>query len=826
VDRRGRKAAHTALLVAVAASGVTVAVLGEPTQDASAAGKSTLTAWQAQARKCHQARVDRQWGVDGFDVTATSTGLVRARLDPVGQRGRERDADWDVAVFDQATGRVVAASAGFRSYEVADGFVKAGDKLRVQGCRIAGDARSVNVSVTFVAQPATATGSADKTQLVAVDTPARADKNKLVRQDFDLTEAATDTTVDVVLHGQADAARLRDAGFTYTVKIDDLAGHIARTREADRRYAASATRSDLPSGRTTYRRLADYDYEMKDLARRHPSLVKQITLAHRSVEGRDIDGIEITPNVANTADGKPIFLNMGVHHAREWPSGESALEWAYDLINGYGRDQRTTRLVSATRNIVVPIVNPDGFSVSREATERGDAAAQAYEYKRKNCSPADAPTEELRSGLCPLTPAGAGRGTDPNRNYGGFWGGPGASTSWNGQTYRGPAPFSEPEVRSVRELIAGRQVTNLITNHTYSNLVLRPPGVLAVGDPVDEPLMYRLGEEMADKNGYSNIRSWQLYDTTGSTEDWSYWVTGGLGYTFEIGGTEFHPTFEVGVVDEYLGRAPAAGAGKGGNREAYFAMLESTANTTHHATITGRAPAGWTLRVHKEFQTPTSPVIGADGTVGPALLYSDVLDSTLRAPAGQFTWHLNPSTRPYVAGRYGRYPSAPPQAPQPLANPAGVPAENTGSPFEGPHEEIPFTVAGLPAVDNGEAHVRIEWSNPNTDWDLYIVDAQGHVVGQSASGGTNVEDAVLIDPPPGAYRAIIVNYAQVAGQPVDDWTSPGVTFKGPRPPVPGVTEAWTLTCERPGGSIAAVRQVIVGRGQNVDVGDVCRQRKQ
>jgi hypothetical protein len=682
VDRYGRKAAYAALLVAVTASGATAAVAFSPPQNASAAGKSTLTARQAQARKCHEAPAAGQRGVDGFDLTATSTGLVRARLDPVvgRDRGRAGDADWDLAVFDQTTGRLVAASAAFRSYEVADGFVTAGDKLRVQGCRFIGDASSVNVSVTFIAQPPAAAGTADKTQLVAVDTPARADKSRLTGLDVDVTEGATDTTVDVVLHGPADVERLRKAGFGYTVKIDDLAAHIAKTQETDRRYAASATRSDLPSGRTTYRRLVDYDYELKELARRHPNLVKPITLSHRSVEGRDINGIEITPNAGNTADGKPIFLNMGVHHAREWPAGESPMEWAYDLVNGFGSDQRTTRMVAATRNIVVPIVNPDGFSVSREATERGDVNASRYEYKRKNCSPADAPTDDLRSGLCPLNPAGPVRGTDINRNYGGFWGGPGASTRWSSETYRGPAPFSEPEVQSVRELISGRQVTNLITNHTYSNLVLRPPGVQAVGEPVDEPLLYRLGEEMTDKNGYANIRSWQLYDTTGSTEDWSYWVTGGLGYTFEIGGTEFHPPFEVGVVDEYLGRAPAAGAGKGGNREAYFAMLESTASTAHHATITGQAPAGWTLRVHKEFQTPTSPVIAADGTVGPALMYSDVLDSTYKPTTpGQFAWHVNPSTRPYVAGRYGRYPSAPTQGPQPLSNPDGVPAENTAS---------------------------------------------------------------------------------------------------------------------------------------------------
>jgi len=26
---------------------------------------------------------------------------------------------------------------------------------------------------------------------------------------------------------------------------------------------------------------------------------------------------------------------MGVHHAREWPSGDHAMEWAYELVNGY-----------------------------------------------------------------------------------------------------------------------------------------------------------------------------------------------------------------------------------------------------------------------------------------------------------------------------------------------------------------------------------------------------------------------------------------------------------------------------------------------------------
>ena len=87
----------------------------------------------------------------------------------------------------------------------------------------------------------------------------------------------------------------------------------------------------------------------------------------------------------------------------------------------------------------------------------------------------------------------------------------------------------------MRELVSSRQVTTLITNHTYSDLVLRPPGLRSQGDPPDEPIYKDLGDTMAAENGYTSQKGWELYDTTGTTEDWSYFATGGLGFTFEIG---------------------------------------------------------------------------------------------------------------------------------------------------------------------------------------------------------------------------------------------------------------------------------------------------
>ena len=71
------------------------------------------------------------------------------------------------------------------------------------------------------------------------------------------------------------------------------------------------------------------------LARRYPNLVKPLTLPNKSIEGRSVRGIEITTQAANTEDGKPVFLMLGAHHAREWPSAEHSMEFAYDLLENY-----------------------------------------------------------------------------------------------------------------------------------------------------------------------------------------------------------------------------------------------------------------------------------------------------------------------------------------------------------------------------------------------------------------------------------------------------------------------------------------------------------
>ncbi|MGH3370020.1 MAG: M14 family zinc carboxypeptidase, partial [Nocardioidaceae bacterium] len=430
----------------------------------------------------------------------------------------------------------------------------------------------LGLAPAVVTSTASAEDSAFAPQLVTVDTPTRAHKRLLQTLGLDLTEHAGHDYVEVVLHNSTDVGALREAGLTYDVRIADLNRREAQNNQLNAAYAAATEKSPLPSGRDAYRTLADYNDDMRSLAAIRPGIAKQFTLPHASLDGRPVNGIEIGRDVRAAEDGRPVFALFGAHHAREWPSAELAMEFAFDLVKNYGSDQRITSLLDRARVVVVPVVNVDGFHMSRtdggavdlrEVDGGGTASilgTPGNAYKRKNCRVVDG--QDTPDGSCALaatSPGGFGIGVDLNRNYGGFWGGPGASSTFADPTSRGAGPFSEPEIQNVRELVSSRQVTTMISNHTFSNLVLRPNGVhpdtighdgLPVGDAPDEEGLKALGAEMTAANGYANIHGWELYDTTGTTEDWSYNATGGYGYTFEIGPNEFHPPFPQ-VIDEY-----------------------------------------------------------------------------------------------------------------------------------------------------------------------------------------------------------------------------------------------------------------------------------
>ncbi|GAB2861106.1 M14 family zinc carboxypeptidase [Nocardioides pacificus] len=650
-------------------------------------------------------------------------------------------------------------------------------------------------------------------QLVTVDTPTRADKARLQALGLDLTEHAGRDYVEVVLHSLADRLALTRAGFTYDVRINDLLRRQGVINRLDELFAAKTVRTALPSGRDAYRSLDDYNAEMRALAKANPRLVRLITLPEKTLDGRTTYGVEIASDV-RARDGRPTFAMFGLHHAREWPSGEHAMEFALDLVKGVkAGDPRITRLLERGRMLVVPVANPDGFQLShrdgtivdlRELDAGGTVSnllTPGNAYKRKNCRVVDG--QDPEDGTCSLfsvtSPGGFGIGVDLNRNYGGLWGGPGASETFLDPTYRGAGPFSEPETRNVRSLISGRQVTMMISNHTFSNLVLRPNGVnpatighdgLPVGDAPDEKAMKSLGARMTAQNGYENLQSWELYDTTGTTEDWSYNATGGYGYTFEIGANEFHPPFAQ-VVDEYLGAGKYAGKG---NREAYLLAFETAVSRASHSLIAGRAPRGATLRLRKRFKTPTW---------SPENSFTDTLESSMVVRGGKrFAWDVNPSTRPIVQSKLIKVLGEKPTRSETFTG--------TAAPTQSVDHEFQVIESAQDVL-----HVTLDWPTPDDlDLEVYRKNADGSLTQVASSGNSlGAKEKVSINAPmPGTYVIRVINFASLT----PSYTAVAGLYDAHERRTEPVVESYTLTCEKK-GRVLQKMPVVVERGQRVKV---------
>ncbi|MDQ1402303.1 MAG: hypothetical protein QOG03_619 [Actinomycetota bacterium] len=471
--------------------------------------------------------------------------------------------------------------------------------------------------------------------LVAVKVANQSDAARLASAGFDLAEARTADAIKMVAW-PGDAARLTAMGFHFTTLIADLdtEGRDAGVGAAP--VAASATTGGPNQG--DYRHLADYDRELRDLAATYPDHVRLFTAPLQTAEGRTVTGVEIAKDV-NATDGRPVSFIMGLHHAREWPSGEVTMDFANELARSFGTDPRITADLTATRVLVVPVVNPDGFNWSREYPVE---LSQDYEsvvaggegaYWRKN-------RRGPGTGTVPMSPLAYG--VDPNRNYGYHWGSGTlccmdyTSANPTDQTYQGDAAFSEAESENIRQIVLRHQVMTLITNHTFSNLVLWPWGDTQLKPP-DIAAIKNLGNKMAAVNGYTPQQGINLYPTTGSTEDWAYAAEGTFGYTFEHG-TSFHPTYTSTFPAMYQH-----------NRGAFLLAIEAAADTTLHGVINGTvrdsagSPVSATLELTRTGQMALDQPTGA--------MLTDTVDTIMTAAAdGRFTWHVNPSTRPVANG--------------------------------------------------------------------------------------------------------------------------------------------------------------------------------
>ena len=773
---------------------------------------------------------------------APESGYLSARL------AGPDTSDWDLVLRD-AYNRILATSESFGSHEVTQTWVHAGDRVAAQGCRRSGRASRVPLTFNLVAADLPTPGPAPSLLRVQ-GTPAQL--STLDSLGPDVTENRGLGWADVLVSGAGQLALINRAGLKHTTRIANMQTQAVHSQAADARYAASVNGvSPLPSGRTTYRTYDDIQTELKALVDNHPGRVRKVVIG-TSYQGRELSGVEIADNVNATGDGRPVYLVLALHHAREWPSAEAAMEYATMLANSSGSDARIAGLLKNERTVVIPLVNPDGF-VSTQAAEPIDPADAIRDpstggeqsvggippstvesiappggilsYRRKNCSGA-IPN--------PNVPCELQWGVDPNRNYGELWGGLGASPDPTSQSYHGPGPFSEPETQAVRDYTRNHQVTALITLHNVAALVLRPPGLHDGGLAPDETRMKQLGDTMAADAGYTSEFGFQLYDTAGTTEDYTYAAQGGYGFTIEIGppNGSFHMPYQVGFVDEWTGNGGHGAIPGKGLRDALLTAGDAAMNPVDHGVIQGTAQPGATLRIKRTFDTVTSAYckVGIDppltvfggptcapGQTGGPDSSADFFQSTLVVPpSGSFAWQVDPSTRPFVGG--GAVKSSVDTTPYQTDTFQGKTGDTQYNPTGTPdHKDYDFTVN----PNDQLVDVHLTFPNKFEDYDLEVYQCAspchaGHdkLVGSSGNANGMDEDVPLTSAaaPPGAYYLRVVNFTG----PTSTYTATVGHFAGHTVVTTGHKEAYTMTCEI-GGHVVDSQQVIVDRGQIVGV---------
>ncbi|MGH8203292.1 MAG: M14 family metallopeptidase, partial [Steroidobacteraceae bacterium] len=285
---------------------------------------------------------------------------------------------------------------------------------------------------------------------------------------------------------------------------------------------------------------------LRQWAEARPQLVKLESLG-KTPQDRDMWFLTLTNAATGPAQEKPALLVDGNMHATEWAGGVAALHFVHALLEGYGGDERVTRLLDTRAVYVLPRMTPDGVDATLEQGRFIRSADRPY------------PSAKVEPGIIPRDVNGDGRTVfmrfrDPNGPWKTHAGDPrllvprapdeaggdywrvmqeGMVEGYDGVTIAdepehealdfganfpgdrgtavsqtdGPYPTSVPEVAAYVAAIASRpNIVAHVTCHTFGGLVLTPPVNLGERLPeADRQAYATLAGRAAALTGYTAI---------------------------------------------------------------------------------------------------------------------------------------------------------------------------------------------------------------------------------------------------------------------------------------------------------------------------------
>jgi len=262
---------------------------------------------------------------------------------------------------------------------------------------------------------------------------------------------------------------------------------------------------------------AGLEQQVRSVPEEYPDIAELHTIG-QSHQDRDILAIRVTADVGDVPlHERPAVLIQGTAHAREWISTEVTRRTMLHFLEGAKTDPVVQDILATTELWFVPVVNPDGYQYTFDV-ER---------LWRKNLRDND------NNGVID-----SNDGVDLNRNFPEHWNydEEGSSSQFTSQTYRGPAPASEPETVAEMELFGLADFRFAISNHSFGQLLLYPQGWQVQTPSADDPIYVALTGTDADPavEGFNPGPSADLYITNGEFTDWAHATQDVLAWTPEL----------------------------------------------------------------------------------------------------------------------------------------------------------------------------------------------------------------------------------------------------------------------------------------------------
>ena len=187
-------------------------------------------------------------------------------------------------------------------------------------------------------------------------------------------------------------------------------------------------------------------------------------IGYSGVEQLPIWAVKLTMN-ANLNEDKPKVLILGQCHAEEIYGVEIAMDLIKWMLYPMDHTSYIQSILSIMTNVeiwIVPTYNPDGLSVVHGWYDQVDQWNQDVTYRKNKF---DANGNGIFDFI--IGPGEDLDGVDLNRNYDFNWifgdsiddldsGGCNPSYLTNYDYYRGPSPFSEPEVVAIKDFVENK----------------------------------------------------------------------------------------------------------------------------------------------------------------------------------------------------------------------------------------------------------------------------------------------------------------------------------------------------------------------------------